>query len=73
MKQLTKYECEYCHTQYSAKVDASICESGHKTPVGIEDARYVSTHIEESGYPVALHIKMSDGSTVIYKRSWRVN
>ena len=68
MKKVKHYICEICGTEYNDKVKAQNCEKGHKRPVEIVKAGYVSINNDKTGYPLNITVKMSDGSVHIYKR-----
>lgn len=68
MKEQKLYLCDYCGTQYKDKDECKKCEKGHNVPVGISGANYVSVKSNGSGYPTQIHIKMSNGETITYKR-----
>ena len=68
MKEVKHYICEVCGTEYNDKSKAQACEKGHKNPVEIIDARYISIGNDNKGYPTSITVKMSDGSERIYKR-----
>lgn len=68
MKEIKRYVCEICGTEYSEKITAQNCEKCHKRPESITNARYLSKAQNGSGYPVAVTVRMSDGTHQIYKR-----
>lgn len=68
MKEVKHYICEVCGTEYNDKSKCSACEKGHKKPVEIVGASYVSIHSNVKGYPTRITVKMSDGSEQTYKR-----
>ena len=68
MKKIERYVCEICGTEYTDKARCQKCEKSHKTATEIIDARYLSLHQNEQGYPVSVTIKFNDGKTVIFKR-----
>lgn len=68
MKKIERYVCETCGTEYREKRTAESCEKCHKRPVEITDARYLSKAQCGTGYPVAINVKMSDGTYQTYKR-----
>ncbi|MER2060519.1 MAG: hypothetical protein ABTA16_16985 [Niallia sp.] len=68
MKEQKLYICELCSTHYKEKSECKNCEEGHKRPVLISDSNYVSIKNNGSGYPTQVHIKMSNGETITYKR-----
>ena len=69
MKEVKHYICEICGTEYSDKSKAQGCEKGHRKPVEITKASYVSISNDRTGYPMRITVKMSDGSEHIYRRS----
>lgn len=68
MKKVEHYICEVCGTEYNDKKKCSDCESGHRKPLEISGANWVSMRNNRSGYPTQIHIKMSDGENITYKR-----
>lgn len=67
MKTINKYQCEFCHTEYAAKYDATVCEKNHKTPVGIKECRYQPKNVLATGYPYKIFVNMDDGTVVLYE------
>ena len=68
MKEVRHYICEICGTQYKDKNTCKDCESGHHKPLEITSSNWVSMKNNGSGYPTQIHIKMSNGETITYKR-----
>lgn len=68
MCEVKHYICDICHTEYNDKKKCSDCEKGHIKPEEISGAKYVSIQNNGSGYPTAVHIKMSNGEIITYKR-----
>lgn len=68
MKKIELFVCETCGTQYAEKLECTACEKSHRKPVEITGARYLGRKQNGSGYPVAIHVKMSDGETITFKR-----
>ncbi|WP_276677218.1 hypothetical protein [Selenomonas artemidis] len=68
MKELKRYMCEHCQTEYAQKSDAEKCERGHTIIQKVARVRYVPISSDESGHPISIAAEMSDGSTVVYKR-----
>jgi len=68
MKEVKHYICEVCGTEYNEKWKCSDCEKGHKKPIEIVKASYVSISNNQTGYPMRITVKMSDGSEHTYKR-----
>lgn len=68
MKVVQKYRCEVCHTEYAAEKAALDCEKSHKLPQSIVKARHLSMGQNGTGYPVAIIVRMSDGTEQTYKR-----
>jgi hypothetical protein len=68
MKELKRYMCEHCQTEYGDKSSAQRCERSHTTIQKIVRLRYVSVSSDESGHPISVTAEMSDGNTVVYKR-----
>ena len=68
MKERTLFECELCHTQYAAKIDAQCCESNHKKSIHVSGERFLSEKQDKSGYPIEVTLLMDDGEKIKYKR-----
>lgn len=68
MKEVKHYICEICGTEYNEKSKAEACEKGHKKPVEITNADYISISNDRKGYPMRITVKMSDGTVCIYER-----
>lgn len=68
MKKVEHYICEVCGTEYNDKEKCADCESGHHKPLEISGANWVSMRNNGSGYPTKIHVKMSNGETITYKR-----
>lgn len=68
MKEVKKYVCEVCGSEYDEKKEAQACERGHKIPMDIIKAGYVpKTHEYIIGYPTSITVKMSDGKECVYR------
>ena len=68
MKELSKYQCEYCHTEYREKSACEQCEKNHKVKPKIEKTVYQPHEMDRSGYPMRINIKFEDGKVITYKR-----
>ena len=68
MRKVDHYVCELCGIVYDDKERCSECEEGHKKPIEIAGADWISIERDGSGYPVQVYIKMSNGETITYKR-----
>lgn len=68
MKEVKHYICETCGTEYNEKSKAQACEKGHRKPIEITDAKYVSCKFDATGCPTRITVKMSDGKEFTYKR-----
>lgn len=68
MKKVEHYICEICGTEYKDKKACTECEEGHHKPERIDGATYVSMKNNGSGYPTRVHIKMSNGEIITYRR-----
>lgn len=69
MKELSKYQCEYCKTEYKDKQKCVECENNHKVKLKVKDKRYLSINSDKSGYPMDVNIEFEDGKVIKYKRS----
>lgn len=68
MKEVKKYICDICHTEYNEKSVCDKCEKGHVTAKEIVKERHLSKEQNGKGYPISITVKMSDGTFQIYKR-----
>ena len=68
MKEIKHFICEVCGTEYNGKKKCADCEKGHHKPLEISGANWVSMKNNGSGYPTQIHVKMSNGETITYKR-----
>lgn len=68
MKERILFECEMCHTQYSAKIDAQCCEKNHKRVISVDKARFLPEKQDDSGYPIDVILVMDNGQKIKYKR-----
>lgn len=68
MKEKILYECELCHTQYAAKIDATSCETNHKRVKAVHKERFLAEKIDNSGYPVDVILLMDNGEKIKYVR-----
>lgn len=68
MKQLQKYQCEICGTEYAEKKVAEMCEKNHKKPLEIWGTRDLPKSMNGAGYPISIEVRMSDGVIITYKR-----
>ena len=69
MKELSKYQCEYCKTEYTDKNACAECEANHKTAAKITAKVYSPYRSDKSGYPNSINIEFEDGRVIKYKRS----
>lgn len=68
MKEIRNYGCEICGTVYSEKARAVECEKSHKRPGKVMSGDYYPYSVDKQGYPIKIHVKMSDGNVVSYKK-----
>lgn len=68
MKEVAKYQCEYCHTEYREKNKCEECENNHKIKPKIDKKIYRAYNSEHSGYPYQINIKFENGEVIAYKR-----
>lgn len=69
MKQLSKWQCEHCHTEYNTEENCKRCESNHKIKLKLKDKKCLSIGKDSCGYPSSINIKFEDGRVITYKRS----
>ena len=72
MKELKKYQCDICHTEYANKTDATKCEKHHILPKTIKSVFAHPVTIEKTPYPRKIRVEMKDGKVVEYIRSHNV-
>lgn len=68
MKELSKYQCEYCKTEYMDKNQCMECENNHKIKPKIANMCYDSYNSDHSGYPIYFNVEFEDGETITYTR-----
>lgn len=68
MKKLLKYQCEYCHTDYSEKTNCERCEKNHKVKLNIKKTVYLPYGMDGSGYPMQINVEFENGEVITYKR-----
>lgn len=68
MKEVKKYICEVCGTEYNEKQKCAQCEKSHKKIGNIKKARYLNVSQNAQGYPITVDIEFEDGCVVTYKR-----
>lgn len=69
MKELSKYQCEHCHTEYRNKSDCEVCEKNHKIKAKIKKCVYNPYGNDRSGYPIGINIEFENGDVVTYRRT----
>ena len=69
MKELSKYQCEHCKTEYKDKQACVECENNHRIKLKIKDKRYVPISRDKNGYPIDINIEFEDGEVIKYKRN----
>ena len=68
MKEKILFECECCHAQYAAKVDAQSCENNHKRVMSVDAEKFLPEKQDASGYPIDVTLIMADGRKIRYTR-----
>ena len=68
MKEIKRYACETCGTEFADKEKAKHCEKAHKYPKEVVRCRYNSIGVDVTGYPQTITVKMTDGKEILYKR-----
>lgn len=68
MKEIKKYRCEICQSEYLDKQTALDCENHHRAVNKITEMRYLPKNMSRDGYPVAVSIQFDDGKIVKFKR-----
>ena len=73
MKEIKRYVCEYCGTEYSNKDNAKKCEANHASKAKIVKEFFQPLSVDRTGVPVKLSVKFSNGKTYLFKRLQEVN
>ena len=68
MKEVAKYQCEYCHTEYREKNKCVECEKNHKIKPKIKKSVFQPYEQDRSGYPMRINIEFENGEVITYKR-----
>ena len=68
MKTNTRYQCEYCGTEYRDKEKCNQCENNHKKNLKIVGKKYVSFKGDNTGYPTRIEVEFDDGERAMYTR-----
>jgi hypothetical protein len=66
LKEITKYECEVCGTNYKTPEEAQECEDSHPK---VKEVRYKYGSIYEmlNAYPHGIEVEFENGTTVFYR------
>ena len=67
MKEMKKYQCEICGTEYADKAKAVHCEQNHKT-ITIKKIFYHPFEMSNCGLPYKIEVADKEGKTYIFKR-----
>lgn len=67
MKAIKMYKCEHCGTMYNSEQKATECEKYHQTCRKIVRENHKPLGVD-TFYPLSIHVEMSDGEIVSYKR-----
>lgn len=67
MKEIKRYQCEFCGTEYADKEKAGRCEKNHKA-IAIKHIFYQPIEMNKSGIPYKIEVADKDGKTYIFKR-----
>lgn len=68
MKEVTRYICEICNTEYNNRFQCDDCEKSHKITAKIKKAHYISIDKDYKGYPQKIDVEFEDGKILKYKR-----
>ena len=68
MKMNTRYQCEFCGTEYADKNNCKKCENNHKKNLKIVSKKYIAFKGDETGYPSKIDVEFEDGKIVTYKK-----
>jgi len=64
LKEITRYECEVCGTDYNAPDEAQKCEGSHPK---VKEVRYKYGYEMMNAYPHGIEVEFENGTTVFYK------
>ena len=62
MKEIIKYACDFCGTEYDTEAEALHCEASHNEPQEIDDKQWMFG----KKYPDKLNVEMNDGAVCQY-------
>lgn len=62
MKEIIKYACDFCGTEYDTEVEALHCEATHNEPAEFDDKEWMFG----KKYPDKLNVIMEDGAECQY-------
>lgn len=68
MKAIKMYKCEHCGTMYNSEQKATECEKNHETCRKIVRENHKPIGVIPHGYPVSIHVEMSDGVILEFQR-----
>ena len=68
MKTNTRYQCEFCGTEYSNKEKCEQCEKNHTKNLKIVGKEYVSFKSDNTGCPTRIEVEFENGEVLTYKR-----
>jgi uncharacterized lipoprotein NlpE involved in copper resistance len=73
MKELKRYVCEYCGTEYAAKEKAKKCEANHASKAKVIKEFFQPLSVDRTGVPIKLSVNFSNGKTYLFKRLHEVS
>ena len=62
MKEIIKYACDFCGTEYDTEVEALHCEATHNEPAEFDGKEWMFG----KKYPDKLNVQMDDGAVCKY-------
>ncbi len=69
MKEIHRYVCEICKTEYAKEQDAMDCEAYHLLPKKVIDKRYVNMRKDACRAPLEITMQMENGDAYTYRRT----
>lgn len=69
MKELLKYQCEFCKTVFTDKEKCETCEKNHKIKPKITEKIYTPFISDNRGYPLRLKVTFEDGEIINYVKT----
>lgn len=69
MKEIHRYACDLCKTEYANEQDAMDCEAYHLRPKKVIGKRYVNMRKDACRAPLEITMQMENGDAYTYRRT----